>query len=60
MSRGKAAAQAVHAALSYFNIDHGAVIVLGANKKKIESCKIVIRDAGKTEIAPGTVTAGIN
>jgi peptidyl-tRNA hydrolase, PTH2 family len=60
VSRGKAAAAAVHAALAHYGIEHGAVIVLGAKAGDIEAeCTSVIRDAGRTEVEPGTVTAGI-
>ena len=62
VSRGKYAAAAVHAALAYYGIPHGAVIVLGASPGTIEEeCEedLVIHDAGKTEVTPGTVTAGI-
>lgn len=60
LSRGKAAAAAVHAALAHYGIDHGAVIVLGSNPGKIDrDCTSVIRDAGRTEVTPGTVTAGV-
>ena len=59
-SRGKFAAAAVHAALAHYGIDHGAVIVLGATPGVIETeCELVIRDAGRTEVTPGTVTAGV-
>ena len=60
VSRGKFAAAAVHAALAYYGIPHGAVIVLGASPGVIaDECEIVIHDAGRTEVTPGTVTAGI-
>lgn len=59
MSSGKLAAQAVHAALMYYGIPHGAVRVLRASRRKVEGCGIVVRDAGLTEIKPGTVTTGI-
>ena len=58
MSRGKMAAQAVHAALKAHGIQHGRVIVLGAPRSEVEKCKVKIYDAGKTEIDPGTLTAG--
>lgn len=59
-SRGKFAAAAVHAALNWYGIDHRAVIVLGAKPKDIEESAIeVIRDAGRTEVEPGTTTAGV-
>lgn len=60
VSRGKFAAAAVHAALNHYGIDHGAVIVLGAKPGVIEAeCTDVVHDAGRTEVDPGTVTAGI-
>lgn len=60
VTRGKAAAAAVHAALAHYGIDHGAVIVLSEPPSRIEAeCDLVIRDAGRTEVEPGTVTAGI-
>ena len=60
VSRGKMAAAAVHAALMHYGIPHGAVIVLGASPGRIEGeCSLIIRDAGRTEVEPGTVTAGV-
>ncbi len=60
VTRGKAAAAAVHAALAHFDVPHGAVVVLGASPTQIErECDQVIRDAGLSEVAPGTVTAGV-
>jgi len=60
VSRGKYAAAAVHAALMHYGIPHGAVIVLGARPGQIEDqCEVVVRDAGRTEVKPGTVTAGV-
>lgn len=59
MSPGKLAAQAVHAALTKYEIKHGSVIVLMASENKVKECSIVIKDAGKTELEPGTITAGI-
>jgi len=60
VSRGKFAAAAVHAALNHYGFDHGAVIVLGAKPSEIEAeCVDVVHDAGRTEVDPGTVTAGV-
>lgn len=59
MSRGKATAQAIHAVLQLLGIHHeGAVIVLGGNPADITALPSVIRDAGRTEIPAGTLTAG--
>lgn len=59
MSRGKYAAQAVHAALTLAGVHHGGpVVVLGSSAEEVEECKVVIYDAGRTEVEPGTLTAG--
>lgn len=58
MSDGKKAAQAVHAALDAFGVNHGRVIVLNGSRTKVESMPVRIRDAGHTELQPGTLTAG--
>ena len=59
MSRGKSAAAAVHAALYFHGIEHGAVVVLTASPTEIrEQCDVLIHDAGRTEVAPLTLTAG--
>ena len=58
MSRHKAAAQAVHAALAAFGIDHGRVVVLGGRPDDVRAMDVVVRDAGRTEVEPGTLTAG--
>jgi PTH2 family peptidyl-tRNA hydrolase len=59
LSRGTAAA-AVHAALRHHAVEHGVVVVLGARPGQIEEeCDLVVRDAGRTEVKPGTVTAGV-
>lgn len=58
MSRGKYAAQAVHAALQAFDVPHGRVVVLGGKPPEILQMDVQVRDAGRTELAPGTLTAG--
>ena len=58
MSPGKFAAQAIHAVLVAYGIPHGTVIVLMASPDQVRAMPAVIADAGRTEIAPGTITAG--
>lgn len=58
MSPGKLAAQAVHAALKAYGIDHDSVVVLNGSKRKVEEMDVQINDAGLTEVKPGTLTAG--
>ena len=58
MSRGKACAQAVHAALRAFDVSHGRVVVLDGRDEEVAAMPVVIRDAGLTEVEPGTMTAG--
>ena len=65
MSRGKLAAQAVHAALGLATLVEldpmAAVVVLGATNNDFKEAKEkhtcwVVRDAGRTEVEPGTET----
>ena len=59
MSRGKAAAHAVHAALKLYGIEYDhPVIVIGGKPDEILAQTVHIRDAGRTELEPGTLTAG--
>lgn len=59
MSRGKLAAHAVHAALTAFGVHPDIpVVVLGAKPRVIEQMRTHIRDAGRTELEPGTLTTG--
>lgn len=59
MSRGKYAAQAVHAALLHLGVHPGCpVIVLGGKRDEVEACDTHVNDAGWTEVEPGTLTAG--
>ena len=57
-SRHEAAAQAVHAAPAAFGVPHGRVVVLGGRPDEVAAMDAVVRDAGRTEVAPGTLTAG--
>jgi PTH2 family peptidyl-tRNA hydrolase len=58
-SRGKMAAHAVHAALRPYGIEYDhPVIVLGAKPPEILDQEVHIRDLGRTELEPGTLTAG--
>jgi PTH2 family peptidyl-tRNA hydrolase len=59
MSRGKVAAQVAHAVLTAAGVRPGLpIVVLGAKPSDIENKATVIRDAGHTELEPGTLTAG--
>jgi PTH2 family peptidyl-tRNA hydrolase len=59
MSRGKYAAQAVHAALLAAGAHHGGpVVVLGGSEAEVRGMPETVRDAGRTELTPGTLTAG--
>lgn len=56
----KLAAHAAHAALAAYGIKYGhPIVVLSAGKAKIEAMPISIHDAGYTELAPGTLTTGV-
>lgn len=57
MTPGKAAAQAVHAALQAYGIEHGSVVVLQGSVRKLNELDVQIHDAGLTEVKPGTLTA---
>lgn len=57
----KIAAHAVHAALTAFGVHPGVkVVVLDKGPTVIKDMRVVIHDAGHTELAPGTLTAGTN
>ncbi len=62
MSPGKLAAQSVHAAIGLGSVDYNTnVVVLGLSDKKFDEMKedlicFVVKDAGHTEVAPGTET----
>ncbi len=59
MSRGKYAAQAVHAALLHLGVHpNTSVIVLGGKPQEVSGCATHVRDAGLNEVEPGTLTAG--
>lgn len=59
MSRGKMAAHVAHAVLQAADVHPDVpVVVLGAKPRDIEKLSTVIRDAGATELKPGTLTAG--
>lgn len=61
MSRGKYAAHAVHAAFKAAGVEYpGTVVVLGAPRAEVEKLDTTIHDAGRTELEPGTLTAGTN
>lgn len=59
MSKGKYAAQAIHAALLLTRSHHGGpVVVLGGTKGQVQKCDVVVVDSGRTEVKPNSTTAG--
>lgn len=60
MSRGKMAAHAVHAALKLYGIeyDHPVIVIGGKPRDIVEDHDVNVRDQGRTELEPGTLTAG--
>lgn len=59
MSRGKLAAHAAHAALTAAGVHPDVpIVVLGGKPRDIERMTTFIRDHGKTELEPGTITTG--
>lgn len=58
-SRGKMAAHVAHAVLRAAGVHPGTpIVVLGAKPRDIEGMRTYIRDKGRTELQPGTITAG--
>lgn len=59
MSRGKMAAHVAHTVLTAAGVHPDVpIVVLGAKPRDIEQMRTVMHDAGKTELEPGTLTAG--
>lgn len=59
MSRGKMAAHVAHAVLQAAGVHPEVpIVVLGGKPRDIEQMTTFIRDHGKTELEPGTITAG--
>lgn len=59
MSRGKMAAHVAHAVLQAAGVHPNVpVVVLGGKPRDIQQMTTFIRDHGKTELVPGTITAG--
>lgn len=57
----KRAAHAVHAALIAFGVHPNTkVVVLDKGPTEIAKMRVVVHDAGHTELEPGTLTAGTN
>lgn len=57
---GKLAAHAAHAALRAYGIEYEhPIVVLAAGKGRIEAMPINVHDEGRTELAPGTLTTGV-
>ena len=58
-SRGKMAAHVAHAVLDAAGIHPRVpIVVLGAKPRDIEKMRTAIHDEGRTELEPGTLTAG--
>lgn len=58
-SRGKMAAHVAHAVLEASGLHpHVPIVVLGAKPRDITELRTVIHDEGRTELEPGTLTAG--
>lgn len=61
ISAGKLAAHAAHAALRAYGIEYDhPIVVLAAGKGRIEAMPINVHDEGRTELAPGTLTTGVD
>ena len=60
ISPGKLAAHAAHAALAAYGIRYThPIVVLAAGPRRIGRMPVAIRDAGHTELEPGTLTTGV-
>ena len=57
-TRDMTATAAAYAALDYYRVKDVPLTVSGGTLSEIETCPTIIRDAGRTELDPGTVTAG--
>jgi PTH2 family peptidyl-tRNA hydrolase len=58
-SRGKMAAHVAHTVLTAAGVHPDVpIVVLGAKPRTIEEMATHIRDEGRTELEPGTLTAG--
>ncbi len=58
-NRDVTALQASYAALDYYRVEDIHIEVGGGTESEVRGCMTVIRDAGRTELEPGTVTAGV-